>query len=233
VRANGDPSFRDPQLVSVRDAVHTLLPGFSGLMVERKPKLKMVVSKNNIKLSISQLSDGEKCYIAMIGDLARRMAIANPSKSNPLLSSGIVLIDEIELHMHPEWQRSIVPNLRKIFPNIQFIVTTHSPQVLGEVRDMSIVKLISDGTSIEARLNDLAFGRDSAFILEENMDTSGRNTEVSASISEMYEFISAGEYNIAEGKVEKLSEEVGNDDADVVKARALIARGRYKNESNQ
>ena len=233
MRANGDPSFRDPQLVSVRDAVHTLLPGFSGLMVERKPKLKMVVSKNNIKLSISQLSDGEKCYIAMIGDLARRMAIANPSKSNPLLSSGIVLIDEIELHMHPEWQRSIVPNLRKIFPNIQFIVTTHSPQVLGEVRDMSIVKLISDGTSIEARLNDLAFGRDSAFILEENMDTSGRNTEVSASISEMYEFISAGEYNIAEGKVEKLSEGVGNDDADVVKARALIARGRYKNESNQ
>ena len=118
VRANGDPSFRDSQLVSVRGAINELLPGFNGLMVDRKPRLKMVVYKEKQKLSINQLSDGEKCYIAMIGDLARRMAIANPNNTNPLQSRGIVLIDEIELHLHPEWQRDIIPSLRRVFPNV-------------------------------------------------------------------------------------------------------------------
>ncbi|MEN6351348.1 MAG: AAA family ATPase [Syntrophomonas sp.] len=131
VRANEDNNYQDKQLQTVREAIYRFMPGFSKLKVERKPKLKMVVTKNNTKLSINQLSDGEKCYIAMIGDLARRMAIANPDAEDPLKCGGIVLIDEIELHLHPEWQRIIVPALRKTFPNIQFIITTHSPQVLG------------------------------------------------------------------------------------------------------
>ncbi|MBU5477732.1 AAA family ATPase [Eubacterium sp. MSJ-13] len=53
------------------------------------------------------MSDGEKCTIALFGDLARRMALANPNKDNPLDGEGIVLIDEIELHLHPLWQRRI------------------------------------------------------------------------------------------------------------------------------
>jgi predicted ATP-binding protein involved in virulence len=233
VRANGNPDFRDSQLAAVRNAIYALLPGFSGLMVDRKPKLRMVVNKDKTKLAIDQLSDGEKCCIAMMGDLARRMAIANPDKSDSLDSSGIVLIDEIELHLHPEWQRSIVPSLRGVFPNVQFIITTHSPQVLGEVRDMQIVKLVSDGADISAQLNNLAYGRDSAFILEEYMDTRGRNADVINKISKMYRLINSRDYGGAENIARELTFEVGNDDADVVKARALISRGRYRYESNQ
>lgn len=71
--------------------------------------------------------------------------------TTPLQCSGIVLIDEIELHLHPEWQRKIVSSLRKTFPNIQFIITTHSPQVLGEIKDMDIFKLIIEDGLVKAQ----------------------------------------------------------------------------------
>ena len=69
----------------------------------------------------------------MIGDLARRLAIANNGNPEALSGSGIVLIDEIELHLHPAWQRDILPRLMATFPNVQFIVTTHSALVLAQL----------------------------------------------------------------------------------------------------
>ncbi|MDM8525382.1 AAA family ATPase [Desulfococcaceae bacterium HSG8] len=88
--------------------------------------------KNNSEFSIEQLSDGEKCLIALIGDIARRLAIANPSLDDPLQGKAVILIDEIDLHLHPSWQRMILPGLLATFPKCQFVITTHSPQVLGE-----------------------------------------------------------------------------------------------------
>lgn len=82
-------------------------------------------------LDVLQLSDGEKCTLALFGDIARRLAIANPSLDDPLQGDGVVLIDELELHMHTSWQRKVISMLKKTFPNIQFIITTHSPQILG------------------------------------------------------------------------------------------------------
>ena len=67
--------------------------------------------------------------------LARRMALANPGRENPLEGTGVVLIDELELHMHTSWQRKVLGVLKETFPNIQFIITTHSPQILGELDD--------------------------------------------------------------------------------------------------
>jgi predicted ATP-binding protein involved in virulence len=232
VRANQNNGYQDSQLKAVRQAIYSIMPGFSNLMVERKPRLRMVVTKDNTKLSINQLSDGEKCYIAMIGDLARRMAIANPNAINPLLCSGIVLIDEIELHLHPEWQRKIIHALQHTFPNIQFIITTHSPQVLGEVRDMDVFKLVRESGSVTAKKVESTFGRDSDFILEQFMDTSEKNDEVVKKTKHLYELIYNNNYFEANQVINELSREVGNDDADVVKARILVARGKAKSEAN-
>lgn len=77
-------------------------------------------------LDVLQLSDGEKCTLALFGDIARRLAIANPSLDDPLQGDGVVLIDELELHMHTSWQRKVISMLKKTFPNIQFIITTRS-----------------------------------------------------------------------------------------------------------
>ncbi len=127
-----DWEFPDRQLECVRQALTGFLPEFQNFKVRRRP-LRMTVFKEGEELSIEQLSHGEKCLIALIGDIARRLAIANPTKSNPLAGEGIILIDEFDLHLHPQWQRRVI-RLPLIFKNCQFIVTTHSPQVLGEVK---------------------------------------------------------------------------------------------------
>ncbi|WP_442935840.1 AAA family ATPase [Nostoc sp.] len=130
-------SYRNHQLEAVRQAISSLIPYFSNLRVRRSP-LRMTVEKQGEEFIINQLSDGEKCLLAMVGDLARRLAIANPSLPDPLQGSGVVLIDEIELHLHPKWQREIIPALTRTFPNCQFIVTTHSPQVISQVKPEGI-----------------------------------------------------------------------------------------------
>ena len=92
----------------------------------------MLVDKHGVSLDLSQLSDGERSFLAMICDLGRRLAMANPDRqvlSDPLHGAGVVLIDELELHLHPKWQREVRQKLRKTFPNIQFIATTHSMRV--------------------------------------------------------------------------------------------------------
>ena len=132
---NGDLNYKDRSLEAVRESVMVMLEDCDNLRVARKPRLEMKIDKQGKSLNVSQLSDGEKCTMALFGDLARRLTIANPNLKNPLLGEGVVLIDEIELHMHPSWQRTILKNLKNTFPNIQFIITTHSPIVLNEIDD--------------------------------------------------------------------------------------------------
>jgi len=107
---------------------------------EEENSLTIIKSlSNGIKGSLDsfdlrQLSDGERSLIAMLMDLSKRLAIANPNRSNPLEGEGIVMIDEVELHLHPKWQREVIEKFRTIFPNIQFIMTTHSPFVIQSLR---------------------------------------------------------------------------------------------------
>jgi predicted ATP-binding protein involved in virulence len=105
---------------------------------------QFLLEKQGVRLYESQLSSGEKSLLSLVGDLARRLCLANPQSEAPLKGSGIVLIDEIDLHLHPKWQRKVVGKLREIFPNIQFVVTTHSPAVLANTQARSI-KIVQDG----------------------------------------------------------------------------------------
>lgn len=105
---------------------------------------EMIVDKINKKtgakdeLVINQLSSGEKTLLVLVVDLAYRLCLANPKNDKPLKGNGIVLIDEIDLHLHPKWQQKVVIKLRKIFPNVQFVVTTHSPLVLTSIKAESV-----------------------------------------------------------------------------------------------
>ncbi len=135
-------SLEDPQLSAVRRAITAMLPGFSGLRIQRDP-LHMVIRKGDATLVIDQLSDGEKLLLALTADVARRLAMAYADQGDPLQGEAVVFIDEIELHLHPAWQRRVLGALRGTFPNCQFIVTTHSPQVLSEVPNDAVV-LVKD-----------------------------------------------------------------------------------------
>jgi len=140
--------YQEPQLQAVRKAI-LALTGFSNIRVRRSP-LRMEVKKAKQHFDVNQLSDGEKCLLALAGDLAHMLAIANPDLSDPLEGQAIVLIDEIELHLHPEWQHRVIPKLLETFPNCQFILTTHSPLVLSHVRCQNIWCLVQNEQGLEA-----------------------------------------------------------------------------------
>lgn len=99
---------------------------------------KLLLRKGNSLLDIQQLSQGEKTIFTLVGDLARRLILLNPNSDAPFEGFGIVLIDEIDLHLHPQWQQTIIRRLTSTFPNVQFIVTTHSPQILSTVNSRSV-----------------------------------------------------------------------------------------------
>ena len=95
------------------------------------------------KLKVNQLSDGIRNMLALVGDIAYRCYKLNAHHGDQaaLLTHGIVMIDEIDMHLHPEWQQTVLPDLQRAFPNIQFIVTTHSPQVLSSIAASCIRRL--------------------------------------------------------------------------------------------
>lgn len=220
-------NYVDRSLLSVRNAALSMLEGCTNLRVSRKPRLEMKVDKNGMGLNVGQLSDGEKCTMALFGDLARRLAIANPKMENPLLGEGVVLIDEVELHMHPSWQRTILCKLEETFPNIQFIITTHSPIVLSEADDrFKLFFLTSNGKNNEVIEFTRMDGFDANYILEEFMNTKSMNVNTERLIDSMYEDVYEKRYLEAEQKIQQLVTLVGENNKDVIEARMLIKKGR-------
>lgn len=205
----------------------SMLDDCSNLRVARKPRLEMKIDKGNISLNVSQMSDGEKCTMALLGDLARRLTLANPRLENPLLGEGIVLIDEIELHMHPSWQRKILDVLKRIFPNLQFIITTHSPIILSEVNeDYNLFFMKREDTGIEIKKMSQLSGYDANAVLEQFMGTSSVNPETEKFIESIYEEIERGEFETAEEKISRLAEMTSENHQDVIMARMELKRRR-------
>ncbi|MCX5880255.1 MAG: AAA family ATPase [Deltaproteobacteria bacterium] len=215
--------FPDPQLETVRGALQSFLPEFANLTVRRSP-LRMEVEKNGKLLTVNQLSDGEKCLIAMVGDLARRMAIANPERSDPLEGEGIILIDEIDLHLHPKWQRMIVPRLLEVFPKCQFIISTHSPHVITHVQPESLYLLKQTDSGIVAERPAESYGKNVDRILEDLMGLeTTRPDRVSSSLHDIYDEINQGQFADARQKIADMKAEIG-EDPELVKAEVLIKR---------
>ncbi|MDM8522958.1 AAA family ATPase [Desulfococcaceae bacterium HSG8] len=225
-----DFEFPDRQLSAVRNALGAFMPKFSDLQVRRKPKLRMIVKKNDSEFSIEQLSDGEKCLIALVGDIARRLAVANPSLDDPLQGKAVILIDEIDLHLHPSWQRMIVPGLLDTFPNSQFIITTHSPQILGETDARHIFLLYQDEQNqIVCSKPSQAMGLTTNGILEELMRPPGsqeslsRNNEVEEKLNKIFMLIDKEQFIAARKLINRLKQEIHGDIPDLVRAESLLA----------
>ncbi|MBN3939132.1 AAA family ATPase [Nostoc sp. NMS9] len=218
-----NPDYRDKQLEAVRQAISSLIPEFSNLQVERSP-LQMTVRKKGEKLIVNQLSDGEKCLLAMVGDLARRLAIANPGLTEPLEGNGVVLIDEIELHLHPKWQREIISALTRTFPNCQFIVTTHSPQVISQVKPEGIYILEKTDEGVVAKRPESSFGRDSNRILEDLMRVPARPQEIKDRLHELFRLIDEGNLDGARQLSQEIADIIGQDEPELVKASVSIRR---------
>lgn len=96
-----------------------------------------------MRIPINQLSDGYKSTISLVADIAYRMAVLNPQLLDKVCTEtdGIVLIDEIDLHLHPTWQQRILEDLTDIFPKLQFVVSTHTPSVISSAKSENLLIL--------------------------------------------------------------------------------------------
>ncbi|MBN1592358.1 MAG: AAA family ATPase [Candidatus Coatesbacteria bacterium] len=217
--------YRDPQLDIVNKAIVSIMKRIRIARVQRSAPQSMIVSKQGEELSIDQLSDGEKCTLAMVGDLARRLVIANPARDDPLKGSGVVMIDEIDLHLHPAWQRMIVPGLRETFPNCQFILTTHSPQVIGHIRSESVYILRRFGLQTEISHPEGSYGLDSNYILEAFMGGSVRNSEAEVALRTIFDEIDKGNLAEAKERIAAFRRDI-SDVPELAKAEVLIRSKR-------
>ncbi len=181
-----------------------------------KENFSLCINKNGILLDVGQLSAGEKQMLMLVIDIARRLILANPSLENPLLGTGIVLIDEIEQHLHPKWQRNIIPALTQNFPNIQFIVTTHSPQVVSHIPRECV--LILENNSLREN-NFYNEGRDNNFILEDIFGLSRFTAEYEAKLDEFYKMVDERNAENAEIILNELAEKWSEFDAEIILAK--------------
>lgn len=221
-------AVNEPRRLKVLDAlravVNDLVPEFSNLRIQEQPRLGFVVDKRGQPFYLHQLSDGERGLLALVFDLTRRLAIANPDSDNPIAEGvALVLIDEIELHLHPKWQRDVIKRLPAIFKNCQFIVTTHSPQVIGEVQARCVrILSIKDGRVI-SETPGMAYGADSNWILNVLMGADEMSEDVEKSLEEVAILISKRDLSEARIKTDDLRERVGNTDA-IQKLASTIER---------
>jgi predicted ATP-binding protein involved in virulence len=207
----------------VTKAIEDFIPGYTNLRVSRIPKPYMLVDKDGQVINLDQLSDGEKNLIALVGDIARRLSIANSDSSKPLNGSGVILIDELDLHLHPGWQRLMIPNLLKIFPNCQFITSTHSPQILSHTRAQNIFLLQNKKGKFSFTKAMESFGKNTDRILEDLLGVDARPIEEKEKIHTLYQLIQQNELENAKVLLNELGNTIG-EDPELARAESLIKR---------
>ncbi len=225
--------FEFSDLKAVRLALKRSLDNVSRIFFDdNPPSLKIEFTQTDEipkVLELEQLSDGYRNLLALILDFARRLAQANPNWDNPLEAPGILLIDEIELHLHPQWQQRIIPNLRTVFPNTQLIVTTHSPQVLTTVEREKIA-ILRDYQLYSASIN--TYGAESNHVMHAVMQTENRppDNEVAQQLRDLFNLINHEKLEDALKLHANLQVQLGPDEPALIEALTVIKNREWEKE---
>lgn len=173
------------------------------------------------KFAMDEMSDGYKNTLSMIGDIAYRMAVLNPMLGDKVLedTSGVVVIDEIDLHLHPQWQQTIISDLNTIFPKIQFIVSSHAPAVINSVAREQI-RILDNGEIYMPAAQ--TYGRDANSILREVMKVSERPTDIKQRMNLFYSYMDENNYKEANNVLTEIEAIVGTTDPDIAAARTSL-----------
>lgn len=172
-------------------------------------------------LPLHLLSDGIRTILNLVADIAYRMAVLNPGLLKEVLqkTSGVVLIDEIDMHLHPAWQKHILKDLCRVFPKVQFIVTTHAPSVLVNVPNDQIRVIDKHDVYTPMRKT---YGRNIQAVMEELMGAKVRPEDILENIAGIDDAIDAGKLDEAENLLNKLRIRLGDDDQDVISAQIAL-----------
>lgn len=232
MRDNQTGRFRSGHAIVV-NVLSQVLPGFDGIYFEAALD-EVVVSIDGNFQPYSNLSAGQQTLFAMVTDLAIKMVTQNNflvprdqslsgSDSLPRViaeTPGVVLIDELDVHLHPSWQRQIVASLKHAFPRIQFIATTHSPQVIGELQPAEVLLLCDDGT-VEQPVQ--SFGMDSNWILKVLMEADEQDPPIKAEIEGVFKLISERQLSMACEEIVSLRTRIGNTES-IQRAASTVER---------
>ncbi len=207
-------------LATFKNAITQCVEGATDFYYDPRYKDAVVVMGDQTCL-FQNLSDGQRIMLTLIGDLARRAITLNPQMGKDVLrqTNGVVIIDELDLHLHPKWQRHVIQDLKTTFPKIQFVATTHSPQLIGEALPHEIRRIDGDQVTVPRR----SYGIDSSRILEEVMNTTRRNSMVRDLLSQVFEAIEKEDFITARERLSEVEKKLGPDDSDVTRARTLMS----------
>lgn len=228
VKERQDLGYSDPELDAVR-SVLMQMEGFSGIKSRVPPGQKarvLYLRKNGQDIPIDELSSGERVYFVLAADLARRLMLEFPGKPVDECPA-LVCVDEVELHLHPAWQRSILPELCRMFSACQFVVTTHSPQAIGGVEAEKVRLLSSDDYgNVTVKVPNATMGRDSNFILEAHLGANERDPIAAQLFDDFDEQLHRGEFEKAENTLSRLSNLVEGGSSRVSVLKNKLARKR-------
>lgn len=201
----------DDELAVVSAALGAVVEGFKRIRYDMHQKslqidLDVGMGERRESISFENLSDGQRAVIGLVADIARRMCLLNPILGSQvtLQTPGIVLIDELDMHLHPRWQRMLTIGLKRAFPALQFIVASHSPQVIGELHPDEIILLRGGGTAHPQ----VSYGLHSSQILEEIMGATARNVDVEKRLADLFEHVERNQLDAARAKIERLKIDV-------------------------
>lgn len=181
----------------VSDAIMNCLPNCKRVFYDAKLTDILIEDENNVVTPFSLMSEGYRLITSLIGDLAYRCAILNSLLEADCLreTTGVVLIDEIETHLHPSWQQRVVNDLHRTFPKIQFIISTHSPIVLSGVQ-ANVIRLSDNAVADDFITTDsdiLTYGRRPEYIMYSEQGVLARTHEVQIQIDEFYSLVETKE----------------------------------------
>ena len=221
----------------VKLAILRCIPNADDLSFDPE-RSEIVISIQGNPQPFSNLSAGQKMMVGLIADIAIKIVTQNASfltetsedissQKLPLIlqeTPGLVLIDEIDVHLHPKWQRQVVNDLTKTFPSIQFVCTSHSPIVIGEVEAKRIRVLEHDEetSSIIATIPSESYGLDANRVLHELMRVSDRNKEVADKLHALFMLIDDEDFEAAHQSIINLTEKLGASEPEITRARTLI-----------
>jgi len=219
-------SIDDDELAIVNHALALAVEDVKGLRYDLKQRSLLVEWQTHMDTprdptAFDNLSDGQRAVIGLVADIARRMCLLNPELGMAVTAQtpGVVLIDELDMHLHPRWQRTVTTGLKKAFPQIQFIVTSHSPQVLSELQPDEIILLRPDGVAHPQ----VSYGMDSSRVLEEIMGADARPAEVERDLSALFSSLERNELAAARERLDALKQRAPGI-AELAGAEALLRR---------
>ena len=221
-----------PGYEAVRRAVFGCLPEADDLWFDID-QADLICSIAGQAQPLRNLSDGQRMLLAMVADIAIKAVTLNahllPSdelgpEDAPLprvlqKTPGVVLIDELDLHLHPSWQRRVAADLKRTFPSIQFVCTTHSPQIIGELPREQI-RIITDEMAYSPGHS---FGVDSSRILEEIMGTRPRAESMDKLLTKFARQVGEDDFDGARATLQQAADELGENDPDITRGRTLMA----------